>query len=91
MNHDLLEMWGKHMTADLRTYIAQMRAALDRGLPIKAVDVLDGLEIALDERRRNDLPIAYDIGLDRIEDRVRVRQQADRRFGQPHHGHAMEE
>jgi len=89
--YDVFEMWGKHMAADLRTYIGQMRAAMDRGLPLTAQDVLDGLEIALDERRRNDLPIAYDIGLDRIEDRVRHRAEADRRFGQPHHGHWPED
>jgi len=89
VNHDLYEMWGKHMAADLRTYIGQMRAAMDRGLRLTAQDVLDGLEIALDERRRNDLPIAYDIGLDRIEDRVRSRvRESNRRFGQPHYGHS---
>jgi len=76
--YDVFEMWGKHMAADLRTYIGQMRAAMDRGLPLTASDVLDGLEIALAERRRNDLPIAYDIGLDRIEDRLRRRPTIDR-------------
>ena len=91
MSHDQHARMGEAMANNLREYIWHIRAAIDRGLPITANMVLDGLEIAVDERRRPDLPMRYDIGLQIIEDRARRIQEDDRRFGQPNFGHYIEE
>src|SRR5262245_11358112 len=100
---DLFVRVGDLMELKLRDYITQIKACLDRGLPVTAQMVIEGLEVALDERSGAGLPIRYDVGIRYVEDRARrIRENAinrqaigaaerlainNRRFGQPHFGH----
>ena len=80
-------------------FIAGVRSAMDRGLPVTAEDVLHGIEYAI-EAQREKSPVLYaKFGVPHVEDRCRAflrtidiaaRYEADRRFGQPHHGHGIE-
>jgi hypothetical protein len=60
--------------SSLDHFITQVRAAIDRGLPVTAEDVLDGLEFAIEAKREQHLPVPFDEGIDRIENRLRQRR-----------------
>jgi len=60
--------------SSLDHFITQVRAAIDRGLPVTAEDVLDGLEFAIAAKRESHLPVPFDEGVDYIENRLRQRR-----------------
>jgi hypothetical protein len=74
------------MISSLDHFIAQVRAAQIRGLPITADHVLRGLEYALGEKREHS-PVPFELGAEQVELLARQQREADRRFGQPHFGH----
>ena len=58
------------MISSLDHFIAQIRAAQIRGLPITAEDVLLGLERAIAEKREQG-PVRFDLGAEHAEERAR--------------------
>lgn len=98
MIFDLLQREDRLARATLTDFISQVRASLDRDLPVTAEDVLAGLEYALAEKRPGQ-PIDFRLGNEELDrrararlecirsGRLRVRALEDRRFGQPHFGH----
>jgi hypothetical protein len=63
--------------SSLDHFVTQMRAAQDRGLPLTANDVLEGLQFALVERRGG-TAIRYAEGIDHVENIIRSRLEAHR-------------
>jgi len=60
--------------SSLDQFIAQIRAAQIRGLPITADDVLLGLEHAIAEKRPgSNNPVRFELGADFAENRCRTR------------------
>jgi hypothetical protein len=71
---DALRMEARMSQSSLDHFITQVRAAIDRGLPVTAEDVLDGLEFAIAAKRESHMAVPFDEGVDRIENRLRLRR-----------------